>query len=202
MLISIRSESALARFFQLTVALLLSIAATQAHSRPLNDDDVEAIIATMEEMDTVLGDDEQKGPEDQIEDERDGRSTDISRFFSGLVEEIEKHPPTKEKLASMVQRHGFKDPEEWAAVGDRVYAAYAASQMEGQPAMTQDDIDRYMARIEDSPMPEAQKTRMRNNMENMLAANRAFHNVPDEDIQAVRPYAEEIIRALQMADDE
>lgn len=198
---AIHPGSTLIRFFLLTMSVLLSVAATQAQARPLTNDDVEAFLATFKEMQTVLGDEEHSGVEDQIEADGGDMTMDFTSLYSGFVEEIRKHPPTTEKMTSMVQNHGFKNLDAWADVGDRVYSAYLAINMDGQPSMTQDEVDQYMASMDSAQIPEAEKSRMRNMMESAVESNKALRNVPEEDIEAVRPYAEQITE-LQMPEDD
>lgn len=180
--------------------LTLCFLAAPAHAQTLNSSTIEPFIASLIELQTVLEESGEGTPDETFEDE-DGSDTDPTKAFTSLAEELDNHPPTKDKVSSMVKRHGFSSLAEWAQTGDRIYTAYMAINMGDQPEMDgmmdENAIEDYMTSVGDV-MSDARKKEIRAMMESAMKSNEAINNAPSEDIEAVRPYADKITAINEM----
>ncbi len=180
--------------------LTLCFLAAPAHAQTLNSSTIEPFIASVIELQTILEGAEEGTPDETFEDE-DDNCTDPTKAFTSLAKELGNHPPTKDKVSSMVKRHGFSSLAEWAQTGDRIYTAYMAINMEDQPMMDgmmdENAIEDYMASVGDV-MSDARKKEIRAMMESAMKSNEAINNAPSEDIEAVRPYADKITAINEM----
>ncbi|MCX2794040.1 hypothetical protein OQJ62_03780 [Microbulbifer thermotolerans] len=188
-------------FLRFMCALAFCLTALTAQASTLKDAAIESYIASAKEVYTVLGFFE-KEPEDEdvIDNSADddnwpvNMESEFNGSASALVKEMRKHPPTFQKVEAIVKRHGFNDLEEWADIGDRVDLAYWAISLEGQSfGIDPAAMESYMKSLgEIGGMPAANMESLRGIMESSLKMNEAIRNVPKEDIEAVRPYVDQI----------
>lgn len=157
--------------FRTLLALMLCLVIAPAQAGALTGNTIESFIASLQDMEAV---------------------------FEDSGEEVSKHPPTQRGLSAVAKRHGFSNLDEWASAGDRIYTAYMAISMEGQPAMDESGMESYMASLEQ--LPEEERNNIRTMMESAIESNKTIRNAPREDIEAVRPYIDEIT-ALHMQED-
>lgn len=95
-------------------------------------------------------------------------------------------------LDSTVGRHGFQGPEDWAGVANRVTKAL------GVLAMNRDGrnnpIEAAERELETNPDIAPEDRTM---LKGLLLAVSLFAQAPKEDVQAVSPYTDRIVAALQ-----
>lgn len=180
---------------QLSFAITLCLLFVPAHASDLKSSTMESFLASVKDMDTILDDSEENGLEESFADDDDW-NMDFSRAYSGMVEELGNHPPTLRKVSAVVKRHGFENLEQWGRIGDRIFSAYMAINMEGQPPMGTGAMENYMASIEG--LPEADIQNIRTMMESAVKYNEVVRNTPVRDIEAVRPYMAELMALYDM----
>ncbi|GAA0598913.1 hypothetical protein [Caenispirillum bisanense] len=95
-------------------------------------------------------------------------------------------------LDSAVGRHGFENPEDWAGVANRVTKALGVMALDRQGA---DNPLRAAEReLDTNPDITPQDRTM---LKGLLLAVSMFAQAPKEDVQAVTPYTDQIVAALQ-----
>lgn len=114
--------------------------------------------------------------------------------FSSAINDMKASKFYNEYLG-VIKRHGFKTPEQWSQVGNRIYFAMAAVQMERE---TPGDIDQQMAQAQEQMKSSGMSAEQQKMMMDMMAASRQmieqFKDVPQADKDAVKPYIEEFER--------
>lgn len=172
---------------QCTLALLLSIVALTAQAEKLTDKTIGAFIASMHEAQALQ--DQYEDTEGWPDPDTDSLDSipDMTRLFSSGVEEM-KGTPAYGKFEDVVNKHGFKDLQSWASVGDRVFAAMMAIELKdgggGNAEMAE-----ALAEIENDPnMSPEVKAQMRAMMGAAVNITKMADNVPAADIEAVRPH--------------
>jgi hypothetical protein len=183
-------------FSQTLRALMLCLVIAPAQAGTLTSNTIESFITSLQDMEAIFEDSEEDVPDEEFED--DDMAIDFTRIYSGMVQEVSKHPPTQRKIRVLAKRHGFSSLDEWASAGDRIYTAYMAINMEGQPVMNESEMESYMASLKQ--LPEDERNNIREMMEGAIESNKTIRNAPREDIKAVRPYIDEIT-ALHMDEE-
>ncbi len=143
-----------------------------------------------------------------IQDEMEAESMDpnsempdFGRIFSSTVENMEGQP-VYSRLEDIVQEHGFADLQQWGRIGDRIFQAWMAIEMQKEAPLAQQEIADALAEIESSPhMTETQKAQMRAMMEGAMGAIESARNAPPADLEAIRPHLDEL-RAFAEDDGE
>lgn len=92
----------------------------------------------------------------------------------------------------IVKRHGFDSAEQWSLVGNRIYRAMAAIQMDKEMSGDMESqMTQAQEKMKSSGMPAEQQRMM---MEMMTASRHVmqqFRNVPQTDREVVKPYIAE-----------
>lgn len=118
----------------------------------------------------------------------------IQSPFSTAATEMKASQAYKEYL-NVIKRHGFDTPEQWSQVGNRIYYAIAAVQMEREMP---GDIDQQMAQAQEQMRASGMSAEQQKMMMDMMAASRQvmqqFKNVPQADRDVVKPFIEEFER--------
>uniref|UniRef100_UPI003898E349 hypothetical protein n=1 Tax=Marinobacter antarcticus TaxID=564117 RepID=UPI003898E349 len=155
----------------------------------MTDNTIRSFITTLEKAQTME-------PEfEELDDKQDNEALDFSRIFSSSIEEL-KGEDVYDRLESLVQDHGFKNLEDWATTGDRIYSAWIAIEMTDQSPALRKEMESAMAEIENSPHLSAQqKAQMRASMETALGFTQQASDAPLADINAVKPHLE-ALRAI------
>ena len=189
------------RFHQLTLAITLCLLVVPTQAAGLDDAIIESYLSSLKDIRPIMDDAEVIEPDSEHADYNASNRGFGSTYprSSSMAEELRKHPPTYRKFSAIVERYGFESLEEWEQVGNRISAAYMAINMEGLPAFDTSAMESYMPSMED--LPAADQEYMRNMMESSAMFNRAARHAPTQDIEAVRPYTDEIM-ALQGIDAE
>ncbi len=180
---------------QLSFAITLCLLVVPAHASTLKSSTIESFLASLQDMRAIFDDSEAGEPDEEFTDNADW-NMDFTSMYSGMVEELGNHPPTQRKVSALAERHGFESLEQWGRIGDRIFTAYMAIHAEGQPAMDTGAMENYMALMEN--LPEAEKQNIRKMMESTVRSSEVIRNAPVRDIEAVRPYADEIMALHEM----
>jgi len=170
------------RLLAVVLALMLSLVSFSAHAEKLTDNKIRSFITTLEKAQAME-------PEfEELNDSEDKDTLDFSRIFSSSVEEL-KGEDVYDRLEDLVQDHGFKNLDDWAATGDRIYSAWIATEMADQSPSMRKEMESAMAEIENSPhMNAQQKAQMRASMEAALGFTQQASKAPAADIEAVKPH--------------
>lgn len=195
MLIHVRSGALRGHCFQLVWAVALYFVVAPSQASTLTDSTIESFMASLQDMQAIFEDSGEDSLDEEIADD-DDMDMDFTSVYSGMVEELSNHPPTQRKVSAIAKRHGFESLTDWARAGDRIYTAYMAINMEGQPAMDGGAMESYMASLEH--MPEEEKNNIRRMMGSAIKSNDRIRNAPTEDIEAVRPYLDELTALHEM----
>lgn len=185
-----RSGAVRGHCFQLVLAVVLYFVVAPSQASTLTDSRIESFMASLQDMQAIFEDSGEYSLDEELADDEDDMDMDFANVYSSMVEELSNHPPTQRKVSAIAKRHGFESLAEWARSGDQIYTAYMAINMEGQPAMDESAMENYMASLEH--MPEEEKNNIRRMMGNAIKSNESIRNAPTEDIEAVRPYLDEI----------
>lgn len=179
----------------MVLALMLSLVSFGAHAETLTDNTIRAFITTLEKAQALA-------PEfEELDDEHNAESIDLSRVFSSSVEEL-KGEEAYGQLEDLVQNNGFKNLNEWAATGDRIYGAWMAIEMADQSPGINQEMKSAMAELENNPnMSNQQKAQMRSMMEAALGVTKMASEAPPADIEAVKPHVKALQAATNDAED-
>ena len=100
------------------------------------------------------------------------------------------HVGVHQDMTELVTGFGFASAEEWATTGDRVVSAYMATQI--SPADMQ-QMEQFTPEMLDQ-MP----AQMRPQIEVMLAMVETIRNIPEADIEVVRPLVPQMEQFMNM----
>ncbi|MGM0451345.1 MAG: hypothetical protein ACQERE_10970 [Pseudomonadota bacterium] len=182
----------------LFVVLFVLAAASGAAAEPLNDERIEGFLGSLEDLES-LGERTENTEmfEDMGQEIQESTREGDFRPMSMMVEKMRDHSMHGE-FADVVSEHGFDRPEDWADTGDRIMRAVAAMELKGQEQEdVQAEMDEMMKQMENNPnVSEQQRERMRQQMEQAMAGMKAMADAPQEDIEAVRPYRDQIRQAM------
>ena len=102
------------------------------------------------------------------------------------------------KYLNIINGHGFADPQQWATAVMRVFQAYAAYKMQLEQPNMDAQIQRSMAEIQNNPdLTPQQKQQMMQMMQQTTKSWSAYVNAPAGDIEAVKPFVDEIDRTFK-----
>jgi hypothetical protein len=93
------------------------------------------------------------------------------------------------EMVAAVKRHGFRDVEDWAMIGDRAVRAYAAIQMEAEMPRINAQMKQMRENLAKSGMPAARQEAMLKMMQPGADAMKNLAEAPAEDKQAIKPFA-------------
>lgn len=184
---------------QCLLALLLSTLAFTAQAEKLTDKTIGAFIASMQEAQALQ--DQYEDTEGWPDPDTDSLDSipDMTRLFSSGVEEM-KGTPAYGKFEGVVKKHGFDNLQSWASVGDRVFAAMMAIEMKGESDNA--EMAEAMAEIENDPnMSPEMKAQMRAMMGAAVNITKMADNVPDADIEAIRPHLKALEASMGSNED-
>lgn len=100
------------------------------------------------------------------------------------------------ELEDIVGDHGF-DLDEWGETGDQTMRAYIAIQIEGK-GVSRAKLEKMMAQMDANPrMTDAMKVQMRKSMEGVVRMYETMRDVPNADIEAVRPYQNRMAEVMR-----
>jgi hypothetical protein len=176
------------------LAFILPLLSFSAYAQELTDNRIQSFITTLERAAAM---------EPEFEDLNNGQekeTPDFSRIFSSSIEDL-KGQDFYVRLESMVQNHGFKNLNEWAATGDRIYGAWIAIEMADQNPALRKEMESALAEIESNPdISDQQKAEMRAAMETGIGFTQQASAAPSADIEAVKPHLE-ALRSIAEQED-
>lgn len=168
----------------LALAFLLALMSPLAQAEELTDETITSFVQSLNDVKSI------EAELDELTKDIDNKSDmpDFSRIFSASVEKMEGEAAYN-RLEEHVKEYGFDSLPEWSAIGDRIYRAWMAIEMEGQPPAEKAEMDKALAELEAATQlsPE-QKAQMRAMMDNAVNAMESARDAPEEDIEAVRPH--------------
>lgn len=172
------------RHLTIVLTLIFSLLSFGAHAEQLTDNTIRSFIQSLEAAQAM-------GPEFEEftnEQENINKLPDLSRIFSSSVEAAEGHKAYGQ-MEDLAQDHGFKNIDEWANTGDRIYSAWLTIEMGDESAGFQQEMSGAMAEIENNPnMSAEQKAQMRAAMQAAMGITQQANNAPAADIEAVKPH--------------
>ncbi|MBU2953105.1 hypothetical protein [Marinobacter sp. F3R08] len=180
---------------QLSLIFSLCLLVLPAHADTLKSSTIESFLASVQDMMPLFYDSEGNSPEESFAEDDDW-NMDLTNMYSGMVKELSNHPPTLKKVSGVAKRHGFTNLEQWGQIGDRIFNAYMAINMEGQPAIDTRAMEDYMASLEG--LPEADTQNIRAVMESAIKSNEVVRNTPVRDIEAVRPHLTDLMALYEI----
>lgn len=170
-------------FILVMLANLLAAGITQAE--PLTEDKIQSFI----DAQNSLPDFDAKYP--GLEAATD-ELLDMARPVSSAMPALQQFPEVRKNLEEAVTEHGFDSIEEWAEVGDRVYLAQFAISMQDMSAEERAISEQMMSADHLEEMPEHMRERMRAMVAQSRQMMAAVENVPQEDIEKVRPFMSQL----------
>ena len=157
----------------LIAALLLL--ALPAFAQELDRSTVNRWAASMEEL-------ESWGDRQGDLDEDYTRAEDPTDFQSALSRIAQQD----REIQGIIERHGFTDSGEWAAVGAKIFNAYMALQMREQEPDMQREFQQQLDAIDENPhISDEQRQQLRAQMEAMMSMMSGMFTAPEADITAV-----------------
>jgi len=182
------------RQLAVVLAFFLSALSFSAYAQELNDQRIQSFITTLEKAVAME-------PEfEELNDSQDRETPDFSRIFSSSIENL-KGQELYARLERLVQNHGFKNLNEWATTGDRIYGAWIAIEMADQSPALRKEMESALAEIENNPDISAQqKAQMRAAMETGIGFAQQAGRAPSADIDAVKPHLK-ALRAIAEQED-
>lgn len=182
------------RQLAVVLAFILPLLSVSAYAQELTDNRIQSFITTLEKAAAME-------PEfEDLNDSQDKETPDFSRIFSSSIEDL-KGQDLYVRLESMVRNHGFKNLNEWAATGDRIYGAWIAIEMADQSPALRKEMESALAEIESNPDISAQqKAQMRTAMETSIGFTQQVSAAPSADIEAVKPHLK-ALRAIAEQED-
>ncbi|GGY61348.1 hypothetical protein [Marinobacter zhanjiangensis] len=117
---------------------------------------------------------------------------DMTSPLSSAIPALEQFPEARKHLEKTVTEHGFDSVEDWANVGDRIILAQIAISMQDMSAEERAMSEEMMSADYGEDMPEYMKERAREMAAGARAMRSAAEAVPPEDIEAVRPFMNQL----------
>lgn len=191
------------RFNPILIVALVALAATlgmpQALAQSLSESNVKSFVESLEAAQPIM--DKHEDFLDSLENEQEPDSIDFSTIFSSGLEDIKGHQMYND-MQRLVRRHGFSGVEQWADVGDQVFQAWFALEMDEQRPTIDREMQAALSEIENSPhLTAEQKDQMRAMMQTSSAMMDSTRAVPETNKRLVGPYREQL-RTLFDGDDE
>lgn len=182
------------RQFAVVLTFILSLLSFSAYAQALTDSRIQSFITTLEKAAAME-------PEfEELNDSQEKETADFSRIFSSSIEDL-KGQDVYVRLERLVQNHGFKNLNEWATTGDRIYGAWIAIEMADQSPALRKEMESALAEIESNPDISAQqKAQMRAAMETGIGFTQQASAAPSADIEAVKPHLK-ALRAITKQDE-
>ncbi len=165
---------------------LLSAGALAQEGPPLTEDRINGFVASIVALEEWG--DEHEEEVDAIEDIF-GRETmdDMTNPFAAASRIIESQSWADE-VVEIVQDHGFRDLEDWARTGNRIFMAFMAIQMDVNKAEMEAGLAEALKQIDNSDMSEDQKEQMRQMLVGTTEMARVYADVSEADKKAVAPF--------------
>lgn len=181
------------------VALFALVLAMPAAAGDLTDARIKGFVESLSALDQMA---ERYDDLDELEDigEETQDATQDGEFnpMSMAVREMRGHE-IHDEFTAIVRDHGFSSAEDWADAGDRIVRAMMAIEMDRQGhGDMRTEMEQAMREMEQNPnITDEQREQMRRQMEQAVSGMEAMADAPQADIDAVRPHADELRRAME-----
>lgn len=170
----------------LLIATLLF--AANSYAANLSDRTITSFISSLEELNQMADEFDALDMELDAEADNDIVMPDFENMISTGLKDIKGHPEYN-KLATIIKRHGFNNPDQWAQTGDRIFHAWMALEMSGQSMDVSQEMKNALAELDSNPdMTPAQKEQMRAMMGGAMSVMQQAVNAPEADINSVKPH--------------
>ncbi|OEY66228.1 hypothetical protein [Marinobacter sp. X15-166B] len=177
------------------------LVATYSHADTLSDRTITNFIASLEELSTMEDEFEALTEDLDASEAADLSMPDMEHVFSKSLQSIKGHS-VYDKLAGVVKRHGFANPDQWAQTGDRIFHAWMALEMENQDPRMAQEMENALAELDNNPnLTAAQKEQFKAMMGGAMSAMAQAGNAPADDVRAVKPHLEALRAATDPEDD-
>lgn len=172
------------------VLAMLAMAAVAA-STPLSEAEVQRFIASLPEIEQLSAEEQDAG----WLDEADG--LDFERPLSGSIHAL-RGRAMYGQLDAVAAKHGFSGLEHWARVGDKVFKAFLALEMEQQRPQLQAQAAEQLREIEQNPhLTPEQREQLKHMLSSSMQFMESLAQAPASDMEAVRPHLAELRRLLE-----
>ncbi|MAR91549.1 MAG: hypothetical protein SV765_07315 [Pseudomonadota bacterium] len=111
--------------------------------------------------------------------------TEYQRIFSQMLEQSQTHSRYRD-LAGVLKQQGYKNPQQWAATGDRIMTAFLATQMDGDRAEVERQLKQMQTMLDSGMIPEGQKAMMEKMLQESKRALAAAQEAPAADRAAIK----------------
>ncbi|GLQ32802.1 hypothetical protein [Litoribrevibacter albus] len=92
----------------------------------------------------------------------------------------------------VVDGFGFDSPEQWSQVGAQIMTAYMSLEMNQQAPQMKQMMAQMQAMMDNDQIPAEQKEMMKNAMRQSKNMYESTKNVPQADIDAIKPYLSQL----------
>ncbi|MFC4257650.1 hypothetical protein ACFOZ5_01255 [Marinobacter lacisalsi] len=168
------------------LAVIASLSLTgMVQADPLSSGQIQSFLDTRADLEGF--DDNYPGLEKASDQQRD-----MTRPMSSALPALDEFPDARDELEAIVGKHGFDSIEEWAHVGDRVFMAQIAISMQDMSAEERAMSEAMMSSDYGEDMPAPMRERAREMAKQGKTMMDAAKNVPEEDMEAVRPFMGEL----------
>lgn len=179
----------------LIVAVLFFCVAGARADEALTDLQIESFIASLKEMHRMEADFEAAAPE--LEEGDPASLPRLDTLMSDAVAQMKGHV-LYDQVEQVVQQHGFESVEQWSRIGDRILNAFVARQMGAQSPEVRREMEQTLEQIENNPdLTAEQKQQMKSMMAGAVSSIEAMAEAPQEDVEAIAPYMEQLNRTLE-----
>ena len=156
-----------------------------AHAAPLTSETIQSFIDVQQELEDF----------DQRFPEVDRRSEDVhdpAHPVSSFLPVLAEFPKAESYLESVIDNHGFSDLEQWAKVGDRIYTSMMAIRFQEMAPQEKAMFDEMANAPVDDDAPAYVKQRIQEMREMSKGIYQAAQDASKEDIEAVRPFVDQL----------
>lgn len=181
---------------RIIIALLLSMGMSFSWADNLSKTDIENWLSSAPELHDWL---EQQEDKLQQAEELDA-SLDSQAAIAEAISKLQEIG-IYDELTKRVKAAGFKDATHWFSVSQRVSLSYFALMMEDEMGRQQ-ELEAQLKLIQQAEMPAEQKEVLGAMLESSLAILAQINDLPQADLDAVRPYLDQLHQLMNMEEDE
>ncbi|MEX2468195.1 MAG: hypothetical protein WD396_00430 [Pseudohongiellaceae bacterium] len=173
------------------LTLYIVFIAPLALSQPLTPEAVRGFVNSLPEVHSFTENQNSQVSQLAFEEEMMPRAGEPFAPYSRALDMMrDNHAEIYQGIEDLIGNFGFATAEEWATTGDRVIAAFIATQisssdMEQMEQMTPEMLNQVPAQ-------------MRPQIERMLAMMATIRETPEADIEVVRPLAGELQQVMNL----
>ncbi len=178
----------------LTAAGALAALAGSAFAQSFSGEDVQNFITIMEEMETLS----ERYPDEDLAGDLGIEPGDMSAMisedgnmtiFSRIAEGLDGSTDAQQAARNAILENGFDSLPDWGETSDSIMMAYLATEMDPADMAGMDQVTPEMMAM----MPPSARAQM----ETVRRMMDAIKNVPQDDIDTLRPYRGQLEDALE-----